>query len=121
MKLKVISGIIMVAVSATALQAMTSETFYQKSVALQKKGMAAMFSSDVKVITTEFQAAAKAVKAENEAAKAAGKPIYCPPAKPQKMSAEQLIAEFGKIPQSRRQQLSVRQAWREIAIRKYPC
>jgi hypothetical protein len=107
--------------STSAAFAMDADTFYTKGLALQKRGMAAMFSSDLKVVMSELKAAATSVKAENDTAKANGAPIYCAPAKPQKMSPEQLLAEFGKIPAARRKTQTVRAAWREIAIRKYPC
>jgi hypothetical protein len=121
MKIKILATVFVALSAAGVANANNAESFYVKAVALEKKGMAAMFSKDLKPVMNEFQSAAKAVKAENDAAKAAGKPIYCAPAKPQKMSASQLLGEFGKIPQARRQQLTVRQAWREILIRRYPC
>jgi hypothetical protein len=37
------------------------------------------------------------------------------------MNAEQALTEFGKIPQQRRKAMTVRQAWRDILIRKFPC
>lgn len=106
--------------TATATYAMTAETFYVKGTALKKKGIGAMFSSDLKLLQKEMGAATKSVRAENEAAKAAGKPLYCPPAK-SKMKAEQVLAEFGKISPARRKEMSVRQAWKEILVKKYPC
>ena len=106
---------------STALHAMDADTFYNKGLALQKRGMTAVFSSDLKVVMNEFQAAAKAVKADNVVAKAAGQPIYCAPAKGRKMSSDQLLAEFGQIPASRRKTQTVKAAWREILVRKYPC
>ncbi len=106
---------------ASAANAMDADTFYIKGLALQKKGMAAMFSSDLKVVMAEFKTASTSVKAENDAAKAKGAPLYCAPAKPQKMSPDQLLAEFGRIPATRRKSQTVKSAWREIVIRKYPC
>ncbi|MGL5837984.1 MAG: hypothetical protein ACRCY3_05715 [Sphingorhabdus sp.] len=100
--------------------AMDADTFYTKGVALKKKGGAALFSSDLKLLQNEMKAASVSVKAENAKAKAAGKPLYCPPANA-KMGSEQALDEFGKIPQSRRKALTTKQAWREILIRKFPC
>jgi hypothetical protein len=100
--------------------AMTADTFYNKAVALKKQGVAAMFSSDVTLLKNEMKAAVKSVKAENVAAKANGKPLYCAPEKVD-IEAGEVIKEFGAIPASRRKKMSVRAAWREIAIRKYPC
>jgi hypothetical protein len=121
MKNKVMFAMVLICLSASAAQAMDAESFYAKALTLKKQGMSAMFSKDLKPVMSEFQNAAKSVKAENDKAKVAGNPIYCAPAKPQKMTTDQFLAEFGKIPQSRRQQMTVRQAWREIVIRKYPC
>lgn len=100
--------------------AMDADTFYTKGVALQKRGMAAMFSSDLKLLRAEIDAASKAVKAENASAKSAGKPLYCPPADAQ-ITSDQLLIELEAMPKDRRQSLTVRDAWRSILIRKFPC
>ncbi len=121
MRVKFWAAAAALAFGATALQAMDADTFYTKSIALQKKGMAAMFSSDLKPVMSEIQGAIKSVKAENDTAKAAGKPIYCPPATRAKMSSDQLLAEFGKIPAAQRKAMTVKAAWRSIMVRKYPC
>ena len=112
-------GLAMIAVAVPAT-AMDAETFYTKGVALKAKGVGALFSSDLKLLQKEMQAAGASVKAENAKAKASGKPLYCPPAQA-KMNAEQALAEFGKIPQERRKAMTVRQAWRDILIRRFPC
>ncbi|MEE9434341.1 MAG: hypothetical protein V3V15_08900 [Sphingorhabdus sp.] len=106
--------------SSAAMAAMNSEVFYQKAVKLEKKGMAAMFSKDLKPLMSEMKVAGKAVKAENEAAKKRGKPIYCPPKK-SSMNSKQLIAEFRALGRAKRRSMNVRQAFRTILIKKYPC
>lgn len=108
-------------ICSTSAQAMNADTLYLKATALQKKGKGAMLSSDLKVVMSEFESSMKSVKAENDAAKAAGNPIYCPPAKRNKMSSSQLIEEFGKIPTAQRKAMTVKAAWRSILIKKYPC
>ncbi len=120
MQLKLWIAVAAIPLSSTMACAMDAESFYIKGLALQKKGMAAMFSSDLKPVVSEFETAAKSVKAENDGAKAAGNPIYCAPKKT-KMSPDQLLAEFGKIPMSHRKAITVKAAWREIVVRKYPC
>ena len=112
-------AIVLIACPAIA-HAMDADTFYLKAAALKKKGMAAMMSKDLKPVMSEMEAAGKSVKAENAKAKAAGKPLYCPPAKTG-MSQEQVLAEFARIPAARRKTMTTRQAWREILIRRYPC
>ena len=82
--------------------------------------MGAMFSKDLKPMVKLFKDAAGAVKAENELAKAAGSPLFCAPVK-YRLTPDQFITDFGKIPQSRRRTQTVREAWREIVIRRFPC
>jgi hypothetical protein len=119
MRIKLLLLLGLVSLSAAA-HAMNANVFYIKAVALQKKGIAAMFSSDMTVLRTEMESAVKTVKAENAAATAKGKPLYCPPPKVD-IEPNEVIKEFGNIPANRRKKMSVRAAWREIAIRKYPC
>lgn len=106
--------------SAPAAHAMDAETFYVKAVALKKKGMGAMFSKELRPMAQLFETAADSVKAENEKARAAGKPLYCAPKK-YRLTADQFLAEFSRIPQERRRTQTVREAWREIVIRRFPC
>ena len=105
---------------ATAANAMTANTFYYKATALKKQGFTAMFSSDYQLLKSEMQVAVKSVKAENTTAAASGKPLYCAPAKLE-IDSNEVISAFGAIPEKRRKKMTVRAAWREIAIRKYPC
>jgi hypothetical protein len=118
LKLLFISGALLL--SSTAANAMDAESFYVKAVALKKRGMSAMFSKDLKPMMRVFETAADSVKAENLKAKAEGAPIFCPPAK-YRLTADQFLSEFAKIPQSRRRAQTVREAWREIVIRRFPC
>ena len=99
---------------------MDAETFYVKAVALKKKGIKMMFSSDLKPLVTVFKSAADSVKAENEKARETGSPLFCAPKK-YRLTADQFILEFSKIPQERRRSQTVRAAWREIVIRRFPC
>lgn len=110
-------GALLLAVPA---QAMDAETFYVTAVSLKKKGMAAMFSKELKPMVRIFEAAADSVKAENEQARAAGTPLFCAPKK-YRLTAEQFIGEFSRIPKERRRTQTVRDAWREIVIRRFPC
>ena len=111
------SGALLFAVPASAMDA---ETFFVKAVALKNKGMGAVFAKDLKPMIRIFEAAANSVKAENEAARAAGLPLFCAPKK-YRLTADQFVGEFGQIPKERRRTQSVREAWREIVIRRFPC
>jgi len=106
--------------SAVPVNAMDAETFFVKAVALKKKGMGAVFAKDLKPMIKVFETAADSVKAENEAARSAGSPLFCAPKK-YRLTADQFIGEFGRIPKERRRIQSVRDAWREIVIRRFPC
>ncbi|OYU02707.1 MAG: hypothetical protein CFE36_04555 [Sphingomonadaceae bacterium PASS1] len=111
------SGALLCAVPA---QAMDAETFYVKALALKKKGMGAVFSKEIKPMARLFQAAADSVKTENEQARASGKPLFCAPKK-YRLTAAQFLEEFASIPQERRRIQTVRDAWREIVMRRFPC
>lgn len=120
MKLKILLASGALLFCGVPASAMDAETFYVKAVALKKQGMGAMFSKDLKPMMQHFETAAKSVKAENEKAKAEGIPLYCSPKK-YRLTADQFLAEFGRIPQERRRTQTVREAWREIVIRRFPC
>ncbi len=120
MKLKLLFASGALLFCANAAQSMDAETFYVKAVALKKKGIAAAFSKDLKPMMTLFKSAADSVKSENVKAKAAGAPLFCAPAK-YRLTADQFISEFERIPQERRRTQTVRAAWREIVIRRFPC
>ena len=120
MKLKLLLASGALLSCAVPAHAMDAETFYVKAVALKNKGMGAMFSKDLRPMIRHFETAADSVKAENEKAKAEGAPLYCAPKK-YRLTADQFLAEFSKIPQERRRTQTVRDAWREIVIRRFPC
>jgi hypothetical protein len=46
--------------------------------------------------------------------------LFCAPKK-YRMTAEQFLESFANIPQERRRIQTVRDAWREIVIRRFPC
>lgn len=94
---------------AVPAQAMDAETFYVKALALKKKGRGAVFSKEIKPMARLFQAAAASVKAENEQARAAGKPLFCAPQK-YRLTAEQFLEGFASIPQECRRIQTVRDA-----------
>ena len=121
MKVRYIVAIAVFCSTSAASASMNAQSFYAKAVALEKKGMGAMLSKDLKPVMNEMKASGAAVKAENEAAKKAGSPLYCPPEKSSGMNSKQLLALFGAIPESRRKSINVKTAWKEILIKKFPC
>lgn len=120
MKMRMICLGLLTAVISGPAWAMDAETFYVKASALNKKGPAALLSADLQPVMAEMKAAGTAVRAENEKAKAAGNPLYCVP-KNTKMGSDEALRAFGSIPAQRRRTLTVRQAWREALIKRFPC
>ncbi|MDZ7588011.1 MAG: hypothetical protein U5J78_02180 [Parasphingorhabdus sp.] len=117
----VTSIILSLVIGATAASAMDANSFYLKAQALKDKGMAAMFSSDVKLLMGEMKTVSTQVKAENDAATKVGKPLYCPPAKRKRTSADEIIQRLGAMPEARRKTLSMKAFWLQFAREKYPC
>jgi hypothetical protein len=118
---KLLLSVLLVAAPVTALQAMNVAVFLQKAEALQKKGMTAMFSSDLGLLKGEIRSASAALKAEREAARRAGRPsAYCPPAKAS-LNSNEVMANFRTIPPAQRSRTEVKDALRGLLARKYPC
>jgi hypothetical protein len=118
---KLLLGLALVAVPVTALQAMNVAVFLLKAEALQKKGMGAMFSSDLGLLKGEVRNASKSLKVEREAARSAGRPqAYCPPTRAS-LNSNELLAHFRAIPPAQRSHTEVRDALRTLLARKYPC
>ncbi len=102
------------------MAAMNADVFYYKAAALEKQGMAAALSKDLKPVMNEMKAAGRALKAENEAAKKRGKPLFCPPKK-SSMNSKQALAALRALGSAKRKSMNVKQAFRAIMIKKYPC
>ena len=106
------------ALPATA-SAMSVADFLAKADALNAKGMAAMFSSDIGLLKAEIAAASTAYRADV----AAGKPPRsCPPSKGSvKLGSDELIANFRTIPTPQRATISVRTAFTNYMAKRFPC
>jgi hypothetical protein len=99
-------------------QNMPVSTFLAKADALAAKGMMAMFSSDVTALKSEIQMASAAYRT-NPASRA---PRSCPPPQGQaKISSDEIIAAFRTMPPAQRTTISVKMAFTELMIRRYPC
>ena len=81
----------------------------------------ALLRSDTRRLMNEFSGAFKAVRADQAAAKAAGRrSATCIPEGKISLSAEQILDRFNAIPAQRRH-ISVNQAVREWMAERYPC
>lgn len=117
----VIAGALALApVAAANAQAMTVATFLGKVDGLKKKGPMALFSGDIKVLKGEVQNSAKQLRAEQNAAKSAGrKAATCMPEKAT-TDQKELLAYFEAIPPAQRG-ATVKQAFASLMRKKYPC
>ena len=100
-----------------------AEEFYRDAVALQQKGMGAMFDKRTKPRMEQMKAAGMAAKARNDAATKRGNPIYCVSDAQRKkgMGPQQVVAMLGKVPQAQRQKSTLTDAWMAALVREYPC
>ena len=123
MRLKLIVAAVAASVPVMAsAQSMSAETFFQKAQALQRKGMMAMFSSDVKKLMKEAKAAGETARAERlAAAKANQKPRYCPPAGSQRLGSDEFMQRLGAIPRGDRLRIDMTEAMIRIMASKFPC
>jgi hypothetical protein len=128
--LRCIRGEMKPALLATALilvpvagaDAMSVADFLAKADALKAKGAMALFSSDLKVLKREAEAAGAQLRAERLAAQKAGrKPAYCPPGKGGQMSSDQMLAILRSVPPQDRARLHFKDALRAHFARTYPC
>lgn len=107
--------------AAAAPGDVNAHAFYTKALALKAKGPLALMSGDLKPMQAQMQDAGTRVRAQNLAATKAGKALYCPPAERKGAGAQFVIDKLAAIPEARREQLTLVQAWREIMIGEFPC
>jgi len=116
---KIVAVLLLAALPASA-NAMNVAQFLVKAEGLKKKGMMALLSSDLGVLKKEFKSAGTALKAENEAARKAGrKPQFCAPEKA-KLNSEELLAHFHSIPPAQRG-MSFKTGLGLFMEKKFPC
>ncbi len=107
------------ALSPVGAHAMTVAEFLGKADALQARGFTAMFSSDIGLLKTEIVSASAAYRADVDAGKP---PRSCPPAKGTvKTSSDELLAAFRTVPVAERTKLSVRVAFANYMVKRFPC
>lgn len=120
MRFRLLIGLAVASVPA-AVQAMPVQTFLTKAEALQAKGFGAMFSGDLKLLSNAIKADAAALRAEREAAKAAGRAqAYCPPGKVRLKSSE-IVKAMRAVPAAERPRTDTRDALRAYFARRFPC
>ena len=102
---------------------MSVAAFLPKAEALKKKGMMAMFSSDLKVLKAEAEGAASHYRAALAADRKAGRtPHSCPPPKGKaSIGADAMMDHLRSYPASRRGSVSMKTAFADLMKKKYPC
>jgi hypothetical protein len=111
---------LLAAVPASA-QAMDIQTFLAKADALKAKGVMALMSSDLDLLKAEIKTQANALGAEQNAARAAKRPVaFCLPS-PLRLDNDEILATFRTIPEAQRPRTPVKEGLRVMFTRKFPC
>jgi hypothetical protein len=102
---------------------MSVATFLAKAEPLEKQGMAAMFSSDAKILMNEMKAVGESYRAMLAAQKKAGTPMHsCPPPKGKvKMNSKDMLAHLRSYSPAARKTTSVRTAFYAMMKKRFPC
>jgi hypothetical protein len=121
LKIKLLAAASLAILPLGAAQAMDVATFLTKAEALQKKGVMALMSSDYKLLKSEIEAHAVALRAERVADQRARRKVaFCPPGKVSLTSGE-IVTAFRTIPPAQQPRVQVKDALRALMARKYPC
>ena len=123
MKKLLVAAIVVSVPQAAFAQMMNAQAFYQRASALQRKGIAAIFSGgEIKALMAEGQAAGKKARQQREAALASHrKPRFCPPPGLIKMDSDEFMKRLGAIPAGDRSRIDMTEATTRILSSKYPC
>jgi hypothetical protein len=109
------------AAPAVAAAPMDVATALAKADALQKKGMLALFSADMRLLKQEVGGDVDALEREAKADGAAGrKPLFCPP-KGGSINSNEILAALRAVPPAARARTSVKDALRPVLARRFPC
>ena len=105
---------------AVAMPSMTVQEFVTTANRIPQNPTA-LLRSDTRRLMNEFRDGMRTVRAEQTAARAAGRrPATCMPDKVS-FSPNDILGRFNAIPAARRSQITVTQALREWMAERYPC
>ena len=114
------AALVLVAQVASA-QSMNAQSFYQRGSALQKNGMLALFSGDLKPLMDEGKAAGAVARQRRLAAiKAGQKPRFCPPDGPISIDNDEFMTRLSAIPLADRSRIDMTEATTRILAAKFP-
>lgn len=122
MKSPITLALLLAAIPLTAASAMPVSTFLAKADALQKKGPLALFSSDLKLLTTQVKTDASELRTERLAAKAAGRPqAFCPPEGGIKLTDRDILDAMRQVPPAHRARTDTKAALKVYLAKRNPC
>ena len=115
------AALVLAATAVAATPERSTEAFYREAVALRDKGAMAIFSSRLKPVMQEGQAAGVSARDQRRAAVARGeRPSYCPPAKGA-LDSDEMLGLLGRIPANERDRLPLSQGMARAFAMKWPC
>ena len=101
---------------------MSVATFLEKAEKLEKRGVAAMLSSNFNLLKREVEGAGNAYSARYKADEAAGRqPHSCPPQGKLSLNSKDLMAHFRSYPAARRGSTTIKAAFADLMKKRYPC
>jgi hypothetical protein len=122
MKSKLFAAGLLLMPAVASAQSMNAQVFHQRATALEKKGMLALFSGDLKALMKEGKAAGAKARQQRLAAVAAGqKPRFCPPDQPVSITSNEFMSRLSAIPQAERSRIDMTEATIRILAVKFPC
>lgn len=116
-------GLLCSTAASAAPSDVNAHAFYADAVALQEKGMGAVFDKRTRPMVAQMKDAGARVGAANKAAIAAGlPPLYCmSPAAKKKMGAKDVIGMLGRLSDRERRTSTLFEAWKAAMLRQFPC
>lgn len=117
-----LAALIFVAPATAALGDMNVATFLAKADKLEKRGVAALLSSDLQKLKREVEASAEAYTARIKADEAAGRaPHSCPPKGKKSLSSDQFLTHLRSYPAARRSSTTIKVAFADLMKKRFPC
>jgi hypothetical protein len=121
MKKMILAALVLGAPFSAQAQSMSVSDFLVGAGKLEKRGVAAIFSSDYRLLKSEIKKAAVSLRADQAAALKAGRrPATCLP-NPVEVEAGELIRHFRAIPVAQQRSTSVKAAFASLMNKKHPC
>ena len=107
---------------ASSAGEMPAAEFLVRAEKLEKKGMLAMLSDDLKQLRREAEAAAEAYREMITTDKQAGRaPHSCPPEGTQSLGSKELLEQLRSYSPAERENVTITVAFADLMKDRYPC